>query len=285
MCNGLSPFHNCSHCELPKLRRLTSSNFSSLHFLCKQNFRQHRHERPENSAGSEGLPVGLDLHRHCRDHQDWNTSPDCIKIYESQCDLTNYLTHLDRSYTADIQTEMDYDTDENFPHTLSPVFNPYRESEISAVSFTVDTVEDDKVMLHITDPLSGIHRNRKHLTIRDILKTDLKYKISYYKAGSTGKRDIISDSNVAEVSNLDAGQSYCFMVAAYIPSRPKANQLGAWSKQQCTAGHTSILQDLSIGALIGVLFILLVVIIVFIIVTVLCCKCCRKRSDQRSSAV
>ncbi|XP_034039465.1 tissue factor-like isoform X2 [Thalassophryne amazonica] len=222
---------------------------------------------------------------YSEDHQDWNTSPDCIKIYESQCDLTNYLTHLDRSYTADIQTEMDYDTDENFPHTLSPVFNPYRESEISAVSFTVDTVEDDKVMLHITDPLSGIHRNRKHLTIRDILKTDLKYKISYYKAGSTGKRDIISDSNVAEVSNLDAGQSYCFMVAAYIPSRPKANQLGAWSKQQCTAGHTSILQDLSIGALIGVLFILLVVIIVFIIVTVLCCKCCRKRSDQRSSAV
>lgn len=42
---------------------------------------------------------------------------------------------------------------------------------------------------------------------------------------------------MAEVSELDAGQSYCFMVAAYIPSRPKTTQQGAWSKQYCTRGH------------------------------------------------
>lgn len=58
----------------------------------------------------------------------------------------------------------------------------------------------------------------------------------------TSQRDIISDSSTAEVSKLDAGQRYCFMVAAFIPSRPKSTQQGAWSNQQCTPEGSSVVQ-------------------------------------------
>ncbi|XP_044075837.1 tissue factor-like [Siniperca chuatsi] len=212
------------------------------------------------------------------DDSDWKESPDCIRVSESECDLTNYLIPFDRTYTADIQTEaetMDYDLEE-FPHTYSPHFNPYRESNISAVKFTVEAVDERRVIINITDPLTSIHRRGKQLSIRDVLKNDLKYKISYYKSGSTGKRDIISDSSMAEVSELDAGQSYCFMVAAFIPSRPKNTQQGAWSIQWCSNGHT--LKELSLGAWVGVVFILLTVLIIIVTVTVLCCRCCRQRN-------
>uniref|UniRef100_A0AAV2JYW2 Tissue factor n=1 Tax=Knipowitschia caucasica TaxID=637954 RepID=A0AAV2JYW2_KNICA len=119
---------------------------------------------------------------------------------------------------------------------MSATFNPYRDSELSAVSFSIHKVAERSVTLNISDPLSGIHREDKQLTIRDILKKDLKYKVSYYKAGSTGKRDLVVDSNVAQIQNLDPGQSYCFMVAAFVPSRAKSVQQGEWSTQTCTPG-------------------------------------------------
>lgn len=217
-------------------------------------------------------------------NQDWKESRDCIDMMELECDLTNYLKPLDRVYMADIKTESattdpDYGLEE-IPHTISPNFNPYKESNISAVKFTVEAVDQSTVIVNITDPLTSIHQGGKQLSIRDVLKNDLKYKISYYKSGSTGKRDVISETSVAEVSNLDAGQSYCFMVAAFIPSRPKTFQHGAWSTQWCTQGDPSIVQELSLGALVGGIFLFLTVLVVIITVTVLCCRCCKQRNKS-----
>lgn len=58
---------------------------------------------------------------------------------------------------------------------------------ISAVSFTVKPLDDRRVIVNITDPLTSIYYLKKQLSIRDILKKDLNYKIRYYKSGSTGK--------------------------------------------------------------------------------------------------
>ncbi|XP_018551502.1 tissue factor [Lates calcarifer] len=214
------------------------------------------------------------------DDGDWMDCHDCNEVSESECDLTNYLIPYDRTYSADIKARhvtMDHIDDlGDLPHTFSRQFNPYKESNISAVEFTVEAVDESKVTVNITNPLTSIHKHGKQLSIRDILKNDLQYKISYHKSGSTGKKEIISESSMAEVSELDAGQSYCFMVAAYIPSRPKTTQQGAWSKQYCTRGHPA--HELSLGAWVGTVFILLTVLIIIVTVTVLCCRCCQQRS-------
>ncbi|KAG7471748.1 tissue factor-like [Solea senegalensis] len=218
------------------------------------------------------------------DDSDWLECYDCSQVSETECDMTNSLRPFDKTYHADIQTEhvtMDYNSDpEELTHTYSPKFNPHKQSNISAVKFTVAAKDERTVIVNITDPLTSIHDYGKQLTIRDILKNDLKYKISYYKSGSTGKRDVISNSSVAEVSQLDAGESYCFMVAAFIPSRPKSTQQGAWSKQLCNQVHKTVLQELSVGAWVGAVFIVLTVVIVIVTVTVLCCK----RRKQRNKA-
>ncbi|XP_034468642.1 tissue factor-like [Hippoglossus hippoglossus] len=214
----------------------------------------------------------------------WNDCEDCSAVSDLECDFSNDLRPFDRTYTADIQTlpdTTDYDPEE-LPHTLSPPFNPYKDSKISAVQFTVEPVDERRVTVNITDTLTSVHVNGKQLTIRDIFKKDLKYKISYYKSGSTGKRDIKSDSSMAEVSKLDAGQSYCFMVAAYISSRT-TNQ-GAWSQQLCTEGYRGVLQELSIGAWVGAVFILLTVIILISTVTVLCYRRYKQRYETTQTS-
>ncbi|XP_030257364.1 tissue factor-like [Sparus aurata] len=215
------------------------------------------------------------------DDENWQESPDCINVSELECDLTNDLQPFDRIYTADIRTDiMDYDyTTDEPPHTYSSHFNPYKESNISAVKFTVKSVDKTRVIVNITDPLTSIHIGQRQLSIRDIFLNDLQYKIIYYKAGSTGKKTITSNSSVAEVPKLDEGQGYCFMVAAFIPSRPQNTKLGAWSEQSCTHGDPGIGTDLSLGAWVGAIFVLLTVLIIIITVTVLCC---RRRQERNT---
>ncbi|XP_068605302.1 tissue factor-like [Brachionichthys hirsutus] len=224
---------------------------------------------------------------HSEDDRDWEENPDCIRLREPECDLTNYLEPLDRTYAADVRTEpatVDYDDIlEELPHTYSPPFNPYRESNISAVEFTVAFADESRVIINITEPLTGLHRQGKQLSIRDVLKKDLKYKISYYKSGSSGKRDVISDSSLAEVSNLEAGEGYCFMVAAFIPSRPRNTQHGAWSAQLCASRGSNVLRELSLGAWVGVVFTLIMVLVTTVTVMVLCCRCYQQRHSVHTT--
>ncbi|XP_037314399.2 tissue factor-like isoform X2 [Pungitius pungitius] len=221
---------------------------------------------------------------------DWNQSPQCFAMSHSECDLTNELRPWDRTYIVKIQTEPDIDDYDNnhdvggFPYTESTPFNPYRDTNISAANFTIKAVDESTVLVNITDLLSAFHDGKKQFTLRDIFKNDLKYKISYHQFGNTGKRDIISDSSTAEVSKLDAGQRYCFMVAAFISSRPKSTQRGAWSIQQCTPEESSILQELTLGAWVCAVFILLTVLAIVITVTFLCCRCYRQKNTSQSSA-
>lgn len=211
------------------------------------------------------------------DYDDDNTTPECIEISDTECDLTYKLLPYDTTFIADVVTEgipgQDFDPEE-MPHTKSASFNPYRQSELSAVTFSIQKVAERSVTLNISDPLTGIHSGDKQLTIRDILKKDLKYKVSYYKSGSTGKRDLVVDSNLPQIPNLDPGQSYCFMVAAYVPSRAKAVQQGAWSSQACTSGF-NFPKEVELGTVFQAIFIPLVLLIILVTVVIIYCRCCR----------
>ncbi|XP_013869562.1 tissue factor [Austrofundulus limnaeus] len=217
---------------------------------------------------------------------DWMESLDCIQTPHFECDLSEDLKPMDRNYRADIRVEhhsFDDDFDEN-PHMFSPPFNPYRQSNISAVQFSLVNVNKTTVIINITDPVTSFHHQGKQSTIRDVLKKDLKYKILYYKAGSTREREVVSDSSTATVSGLEAGLGYCFMVAAFIPKRPKPRQHGAWSQQQCSQADTHILQELSFGAWVGIVLTLLVVFVIIITVSVIYCRRRNKRNTSRHTS-
>lgn len=48
------------------------------------------------------------------------------------------------------------------------------------------------------------------------------------------QKELNSKTSVIELTNLDRGESYCFYVQAYIPSRSIDKQLGEPSQTQCS---------------------------------------------------
>lgn len=48
------------------------------------------------------------------------------------------------------------------------------------------------------------------------------------------QKEYISKTNVIEMTDLDKGESYCFNVQAFIPSRSTDKQLGELSQTQCS---------------------------------------------------
>lgn len=50
----------------------------------------------------------------------------------------------------------------------------------------------------------------------------------------------ISKTNVIELTDLDHGESYCFSIQAYIPSRTINKQLGKESHFQCSDENWSV---------------------------------------------
>ncbi|KAG7233748.1 hypothetical protein INR49_006637 [Caranx melampygus] len=109
------------------------------------------------------------------DDEIWRESLDCTQVSYTQCDLSNDLRASDRwEHTSAVQL-----------------------CNISAATFTVEALDDGRVRVNITDPLTALHNKERQLNIRDVFKKDLKYKIGYYKSGNTRKA-----STAGETSSL-----------------------------------------------------------------------------------
>lgn len=56
------------------------------------------------------------------------------------------------------------------------------------------------------------------------------------------QKEHVSQSSMIELTQLDRGESYCFSVQAYIPSRAYGKQLGEESHLKCSQENGSILK-------------------------------------------
>ncbi|XP_027005521.2 coagulation factor IIIa [Tachysurus fulvidraco] len=172
----------------------------------------------------------------------------CIQTTETVCDLTAVLTELKSKYSADVLSEalkgMSSDLIE-FPRTASELFCPYQDTIIGSPTFNFEMRnEERKIILNIEDILTAVFDEQKRqLTVQDIFKNDLRYQVTYSKAKSSGKKLKISTSRKIELTDLDRGESYCFSVQVYLPSR-SINKYGELSQVQCSSEvDPSILND------------------------------------------
>ncbi|XP_067310062.1 coagulation factor IIIb [Pseudorasbora parva] len=206
--------------------------------------------------------------------KDKQRNPHCIETTETECDLTNELENKG-VYTAEVLSEtlrgMVSDHVE-LPYTRSKTFCPYNDTLIGRPEFSLTMSKDKKIVLIIRDPITAKHKNGNYMTIRDIFKKNLKYQISYNKAGSTGKKIRIVDGSKEEFK-LDEGQSYCFSVAAYIPSRKGDKMNGEWSLPKCSPQeHKTLFDEYGLPVIGGAALIILAFVIAVIVLIVVCCK-------------
>ncbi|XP_062335303.1 coagulation factor IIIa isoform X1 [Osmerus eperlanus] len=220
--------------------------------------------------------------------QDRQTNPHCIRTTETECDLTTSLTDMNATYSADVLSEPPLGGTSDiieFPHTRSERFCPYKDTQIGRPEVTVEVSEDKrKITLHVKDPLTALFRDSRALSIRDVFADDLQYRVTYRKAQSTGKKVTTSESSVIviELRNEDRGQSNCFNVQAFIPSRSPDQQLGEPSHTVCSPDEgQTFFEEYGIGVIAFGLLIIVAVISAVIAFTVVCCRRSRRRANQR----
>ncbi|KAM7390897.1 hypothetical protein PAMA_008885 [Pampus argenteus] len=208
---------------------------------------------------------------------DKQRNSNCIQSSATICDLSSSLMDLNAYYTADVLSEPPLGVLSDlieFPYTSSPRFCPYKDTDISRPDFKLEVSKDKKkTTLYVTDPLTALFKDGHQLNIRDIFSDNLEYKITYRRNKSTGKKVHISKSSVIELTDLDRGESYCFSVQAFIPSRSTDKQLGELSQTQCSNNDNhSIFEVYSVGVIATAILLILLLIGIIITVTVLCCK-------------
>ncbi|XP_066548645.1 coagulation factor III, tissue factor a [Amia ocellicauda] len=209
--------------------------------------------------------------------KDHKKNPHCIRTTQTECDLTMDLTELNQTYSADVVSEPKLGDPldvEEYPYTKSERFCPYKDTTIGKPNFTFEVNESkNKITLHIQDPVSAIRgANNELLKMREIFKEELKYKVFYSKAKSTGKKEKVTMTNEIEL-DVDKGQSYCFSVQAYIPTRAINKQLGELSKTQCSPEEKSnIFEEYGLGVIAGGIIILIIILLSIICLITYFCK-------------
>uniref|UniRef100_A0A3B4XEP3 Tissue factor n=2 Tax=Seriola lalandi dorsalis TaxID=1841481 RepID=A0A3B4XEP3_SERLL len=204
----------------------------------------------------------------------------CVRSSATVCDLSSSLTDLNANYTADILSEPPLGVTSDlieFPYTTSPRFCPYKDTDIGRPDFKLEVSEDKKkTTLYVTDPLTALFKDGRQLSIRDVFSEQLHYRVTYRRNKSTGKKSADFKTNIIEMSGLDRGESYCFNVQAFIPSRSFKKQLGELSHTQCSEVEDPSISDVySVGVIAVAIFLILLLIAIIIAVTVICCRCRR----------
>ncbi|KAK1339760.1 hypothetical protein QTO34_018316, partial [Cnephaeus nilssonii] len=142
---------------------------------------------------------------------------------------------------------------------------------------TIQSFEQIGTKLNVTvqDTRTLVRMNGTFLSLRDVFGEDLSYTLYYWKASSTGKKTVKTNTNEFLI-DVDKGQNYCFNVQAVIASR-KANQKSPESPIECTSHEKGVFKDMFfiIGAVVFVA-------IIFIITLALCLYKCRKARTRRS---
>ncbi|XP_037133394.1 coagulation factor IIIa isoform X1 [Syngnathus acus] len=208
--------------------------------------------------------------------KDKQRNSNCVRISTTMCDLTSSLTDLNACYVADVLSEPPLGVTSDlteFPYTSSSRFCPANDTDIGRPDFKLDVSDDKKkTTLYVTDPLTALFKDDHQLNIRDIFLKKLHYKVTYRKNKSSGKKVFISQTNVIEMTNLDQGESYCFNVQAFIPSRSINKQLGKLSQTQCSDDDKqSIFEVYSVGV-IATAIVLILLLIIIAVVTIVCCR-------------
>ncbi|XP_062843525.1 coagulation factor IIIb [Trichomycterus rosablanca] len=212
--------------------------------------------------------------------KDRQRNPHCIQISSTECDLTYDLNNLKSVYTADVLSEPLTSDLIELPSSQSKRFCPYNDTVIGRPEFRMKVDENQTLTLFIDDQITALYRDGRLLTIRDIFNQDLKYKIIYNRAGSTGTKELVVSSSEVQMVDLDLneGHSYCFSMAVFIPSRRGTKRLSRWSSRRCSPSHTTGTINEYGLIVMGVALLLAVTVLM---VTVL--SCCRLRRRQKDS--
>ncbi|XP_054448143.1 tissue factor [Pteronotus mesoamericanus] len=212
-------------------------------------------------------------------HRLRNWKNKCYFTTDTECDLTDEIVKdVKQTYLARVLVMPANATSYAGEHmyTKSPEFTPYLDTNLGQP--TIQSFEQVGTKLNVTvqDARTLVKMNGTFLSLRDVFGEDLSYTLYYWKASSTGKKAVKSNTNEFLI-DVDKGENYCFSVQAVIPSR-KVNQKSPESPIECSGHGKSVFKDkfFIIGAVVFVA-------IIFIATLSLCLYKCKKARAKQNS--
>lgn len=201
---------------------------------------------------------------------DWKIKSECTQSNTTSCDLTTLMQNVTDRYTAEVLTynAIANEDDEEPPVAESTPFQLLSQTDIGEAKFELIQNSSRKAKLLIEDPVTSIRfSNNTRKTLRDIYGPNLRYIVTYWKDGTSGKRPIETNNRTVLIK-VDEGVSYCFSVQIKILSPYK---FGPKSQHQCTKVKNTV-YGLGFYALI----IIGTLVAISIIIGVTVCLCRRK---------
>ncbi|KAJ1173392.1 hypothetical protein NDU88_005228 [Pleurodeles waltl] len=211
---------------------------------------------------------------------DWKKK--CIYTENTECDVTDQLLDVNDTYRARVISSLpgNEEVPEEPLYTLSPSFTPSKQTKIGQPGIKSYVLNDEKTKLkvEIEEPMSPYRSlSGGFRSVRDVLQTELRYTLYYWRASSTGKKQATTTTSEIEIS-VDKGESYCFFVQATVPSR-RENRESPESPTQCTSQQGSVLDEYVV--LIAVVSAVVLIIIIAVVLSVTLYKC--KKSKQEAA--
>ncbi|XP_038649820.1 coagulation factor IIIa [Scyliorhinus canicula] len=207
---------------------------------------------------------------------DWARKRECTRIRTTSCDMTSMMQNVTERYVAEVFTLNANITDEieEPPVAESTPIQLLSETEIGEPNFKLFQNSSREARLLIEDTVTSIRfSNNTPKTLRDIYGPNLQYKVTYWKDGTSGKRDKTTNNQVVLIK-VDEGVTYCFSVEIKITSPYKH---GPRSQAKCTKVQNP---EYGLGFYAFIIVGTLVVLSVIIGVTV--CLCRRKAAHSKS---
>ncbi|XP_041063460.1 tissue factor-like [Carcharodon carcharias] len=201
---------------------------------------------------------------------DWKRKPECTRIKTTSCDLTSLMQNVTDKYVAEVSTHSATPRDEveEPPFAKSPSIQLLSQTIIGGTKFKLIEKSKTEVQVLIEDTVTSIKfSNNTPKTLHDIFGASLKYKVTSWKDGTSGKKTEIINSSKALIK-VDEGFSYCFSIQIWISPPSK---YGLKSQHICTNVQNT---EYGIGFYALITIIALVVFSIIIGVTV--CLCRRK---------
>ncbi|XP_078416947.1 coagulation factor III, tissue factor a [Cetorhinus maximus] len=201
---------------------------------------------------------------------DWKRKPECTRIKTTSCDLTSLMQNVTDTYVAEVSTHSATRRDEieEPPSVVSHSIQLLNRTIIGGAKFKLFEKNKTQVRVLIEDTVTSIKfSNNTPKTLHDIFGASLKYKVTSWKDGTSGKKTI-TINNSTTLIKVDEGFSYCFSIQIWISSPSKH---GSKSQHTCTN-----VQNTEYGLGFYSLIIIVALVVFSIIVGVTVCLCRRK---------
>ncbi|XP_074118844.1 tissue factor isoform X1 [Sminthopsis crassicaudata] len=212
---------------------------------------------------------------------DWKKK--CFHTKKTECDLTDEMTNLRERYIARILSEKPIKSDEDpeeSQHANAPYFTPYLDTNLGQPRIQNFQQNGTKLKVTVQDSITPFRINGNFQTLRQIFQQDLTYILYYWKASSTGKKSVRTDTNEFLV-DVDKGENYCFNIQAFIPSR-RAKQKSPESEIRCTSQEKAVFKELFF--IVGAVLFVIIILVIILSVTLHKCSKARAKRDRKENA-